>query len=190
MKKVTFPLKMEMKKAAVGDLHQALVFLGLAVSEPEKTARLFGQTTLDAVVKLQRENQLQPTSIVDEATANLINQLLKDRGAPDHEIPQEARIYEVKGMVRDADGRGKKGLPVLVFELLLRERKLLGEAKTFDNGFYELHYQPPLVREKPKKEFAIIAVVTKPDGKEWASKPVYKADKLEWINFFEGKSVV
>jgi len=186
MKKVVFPLRLRMRRPEVGDLHQVLALTEFEVADTEVTSHLYGASTQEAVRKLQAAHQLEVTGVVDEATANLLNRLLAERGALEDDAREGEPTYEVKGMVRDADGKGIAGLTVSVYELLLRERRPLAQGKTFRNGFYELRYRAPQVRGRSKKDFAIVVVVVRQDRTEWVSKPIYKVDPLEWVNFFEG----
>ena len=44
MSPVTFPLKLQMKRAEVAPLHEALSFLGFTFADDEKTNQRFGAT--------------------------------------------------------------------------------------------------------------------------------------------------
>jgi peptidoglycan hydrolase-like protein with peptidoglycan-binding domain len=74
-----------MKRAEVGDLQQALSFLGLTIASEEKNNQRFGATTRAAVRQFQIGHKLPETGEVDEATALAINKELADRGALDVE---------------------------------------------------------------------------------------------------------
>jgi hypothetical protein len=58
MKPVTYPLKLQMKRAEVGDLQQALSFLGLIIAEEEKTNQRFGVSTRAAMRQFQLAQRL------------------------------------------------------------------------------------------------------------------------------------
>jgi uncharacterized protein DUF3574/putative peptidoglycan binding protein len=90
MNKITFPLKPQMTNAEVVDLQQALALLGLEVSDRENANHHYGPTTRAAVRKLQLDHQLSATGIVDEATANLLNRLLVERGVLNDPAPCSA----------------------------------------------------------------------------------------------------
>ncbi len=80
MKKINFPLKLQMKRTEVGYLQQALMLIGFEVAAVEKDRQRFGASTREVVRKFQAEHQLTVTGVVDEATANLLNRFLAERG--------------------------------------------------------------------------------------------------------------
>jgi len=49
MNKIIPPLKLQMNRAAMGDLHQALMLVGLDVTGAEKDSQRFGTPTREAV---------------------------------------------------------------------------------------------------------------------------------------------
>ena len=69
MKPVTLPLKLRMNRAEVGDLHQALVFLGLSIVDEEKSNQRFGASTRAAA----RRYRLIGWAI--KATPNILRRL-------------------------------------------------------------------------------------------------------------------
>jgi peptidoglycan hydrolase-like protein with peptidoglycan-binding domain len=81
VKPVIYPLKLQLKRVEVGDLQQALSFLGLTIAGEEKKNQRFGATTRAAVRQFQVGHKLPETGEVDEATALAINEELADRGA-------------------------------------------------------------------------------------------------------------
>lgn len=87
MKRIVFPLKLQMKRSQVEDLHEALALIGLQFSGVEKDSGRFGASTRGAVRKFQLDHSLPVTGIVDEATAQALNGVLADRGAFDEEAP-------------------------------------------------------------------------------------------------------
>ncbi len=61
MKPVTFPLRLQMKRAEVGDLHQALAILGLTIAGTETNNQRFGVSTRAAVTQFQTAHNLPAT---------------------------------------------------------------------------------------------------------------------------------
>ena len=82
MKKVAFPLRLQMKRPEVADLHQALALAGFEVADTEVAGQRFGASTREAVRKLQAAHQLEDTGVVDDTTANLLNRLLSESTSP------------------------------------------------------------------------------------------------------------
>ncbi len=58
MQPVIFPLKLQMKRAEVGDLHQTLSALGFTIAQAEKKNQRFGASTREAVRKFQLVHKL------------------------------------------------------------------------------------------------------------------------------------
>jgi receptor-binding and translocation channel-forming TcA subunit of Tc toxin/ABC toxin-like protein/neuraminidase-like protein/putative peptidoglycan binding protein len=149
MNKITFPLKPQMTSAEVVDLHQALALLGLEISDMENGARRYGPTTRMAVRKLQLDHQLSATGIVDEATANLLNRLLVERGvlngpAPGTgDVPTPGANRNAHGTVRHFDGSPISGLRVRLFNRLVGGEERLNESTTNNQGQYSISYPPP-----------------------------------------------
>ena len=101
MNKIIFPLKLRMKNSAVGDLQDALQLLldrGLilandegarreltAVLLRERAAQTYGSGTRKLVSIFQEERQLQTGGAVDEATAEALNVLLREKSTKDAE---------------------------------------------------------------------------------------------------------
>ena len=133
MKKVVFPLKLQMKRSQVADLHQALTLIGIEVAEIEKENRRFGTSTRTAVRKFQTDHQLPVTGVVDESTANALNTLLAERSALDEEV-----TYLVKGLVLSADSKPAVGLGVQAFDRDVSREERLGAAVTDQEGFYRI----------------------------------------------------
>jgi peptidoglycan hydrolase-like protein with peptidoglycan-binding domain len=75
-------------------LQEELQQLGFAIAD---TLGLFGATTRQAVREFQRQNDLEPTGVVDEQTAAVINREV-DR-------QQRPKPFVVKGTVRHVDGK-------------------------------------------------------------------------------------
>ena len=118
MKPVTVPLRLQMKRVEVGDLHQALAILGRAIAAAEKDTQRFGASTRAAVMQFQTAHKLPATGEVDKATAKVINKELADNGVldpapggsdlppsnPPTQDPQSSNIYLVAGRRRRKRG--------------------------------------------------------------------------------------
>ena len=64
MNRIAFPLKLQMKSPEVAHLHEALVFLGLTITEAETTNQRYGATTRAAVLQLQTTHNLPASGAV------------------------------------------------------------------------------------------------------------------------------
>ena len=73
MKKITFPLKLNMKGPEVTVLHTALAVLAFEISKKELDSNHFGDTTRKAVMVFQDKHGLDVTGEIGEKTANLLN---------------------------------------------------------------------------------------------------------------------
>ena len=135
MNRITFPLKLQMRRTQVADLNQALVLLGLLITDADKDSQYFGKSTQEAVRRFQEEHQLSVTGVVDEATARALNKLLAERGALNEEI-----IYKVEGLVRKHDGKPAIALKVQVFDRDVTREELLGSTITDREGFYRITF--------------------------------------------------
>jgi len=157
MKPVVFPLKTQMKRTEVGDLHQALSSLGFSIAGPEIKNQRFGASTRAAVRKFQLAHKLPGTGTVDEATATAINQALVDGGAldqeiadvPDPDLPdfpggEVPAGRRVSGTVLHADGSPIRGMLVRAFHRRVGSEVPLGvEVATNDRGKYAITYPLP-----------------------------------------------
>lgn len=158
MKPVTFPLKLQMKRAEVGDLHQALSALGFTIAGPEKKNQRFGASTRAAVRKLQLAHKLSGTGAVDKATATAINNELADNGVLDQDTPDIPGSdvpdgpdpipvpagRRVSGTVLHADGSAISGMVVQAFHRRVGSEVPLGvEVATNDRGHYTIMYPLP-----------------------------------------------
>ena len=76
MQKITFPLRINMKREEVSHLHQALVKLMFRIDRREKLEKRFDRITCQAVLEFQKKYRLEPTGEVDEKTTKQFNALL------------------------------------------------------------------------------------------------------------------
>lgn len=136
MKKIKFPLNMNMKRDTVADLHAALTFLNLEVAEEEIHDKRYGEKTATAVRRFQAKNGLRETSRVDEETAHVLNQILHDAGSLD-----DLDSYAVRGQIRD---KSKSPIPGLLVRAVDRdpcgENSLGQPVVTDEDGRYAIIY--------------------------------------------------
>src|SRR5687768_14054576 len=74
MNRIILPIDPHVSGRKVAALHDALAALGLHVEASELGSRQFGPTTRGAVMAFQRAQGLDPTGIVDDATALRLNE--------------------------------------------------------------------------------------------------------------------
>ncbi len=131
-------------------LQSELRQLSFPIADAELQGQSFGELTRGAVQAFQKQHGLQPSGIVDERTAELINlavgalrpQPQPQPTPPPPPEPQPAgqpNSFLVKGQVRRADDRLVDCI-VRAFDRDMRSRELLGEAATDLEGRYEIAY--------------------------------------------------
>jgi hypothetical protein len=111
-------------------LQGGLLELGWEIAPGELATAFFGLTTRKAVLDLQRKHNLPATGTVDETTADLLRK----------ELSSLPKRYRVLGMIRHPNGQPASGLTVRAFDRDLRREQPLGEARTDDNGHYQITY--------------------------------------------------
>lgn len=178
-------LRLNMKSEKVQKLQKNLTWLGYKIHNEEFTSQVYGKTTREAVKKFQTDHILPVTGWVDSVTAIALNI------EPGKTNPQFIRCdqYRIRGYVRDELWKGKGRVTVQVCKKGLRgDDLLMGEQKTFKNGFYDILYQPPQdpKTKKPKSPLHVIVKIKDDSDNEIASKPYYKVNKVHWVNFTEG----
>jgi peptidoglycan hydrolase-like protein with peptidoglycan-binding domain len=189
---VTFPLRINMVRSEVKHLQQALAFAdggAYAIDEKEFNTSTFGKSTRTAVLAFQKAQRLPVTGELDKATANRLNQLLV-HAKPSLKVPEK---YRVRGSVRDELWQGKGAIRVQVLEKLLRGEnpKVLGEQRTFENGFFDITYSPPInpITGQIKDIFHLSVKMLAADGSLVGNPLVLmNAAKVSWANFTEGNT--
>lgn len=201
MKPVIFPLKLQMKRAEVGDLHQALSALGFSIANTEKKNRRFGASTGAAVREFQLAHQLPETGAVDEATAKAINQELADHGVldvepgpgdgevlspnPPGEGPQSNKFYLVTGRVLQATGPPVAGVEVHALHKNLRSEIALGTpALSDDLGGFRIRYIPP--NKVKQVDLIVRAVRPQTEAPLAQSEVICHARRIEVVNLVVG----
>ncbi|MCB0836423.1 MAG: peptidoglycan-binding protein, partial [Bacteroidetes bacterium] len=179
-------LRLNMRGDKVAELQNGLAFLGYIIHEEEHKSQAYGKTTRDAVVAFQTANHLPLTGEVDSKTSRLINKKLSSSNP----TVNRGNTFRVRGSVRDELWKGKTEVKVSVYELGLRgKHKLLGERKTFKNGFYDILYSPPMdsVNKRPKSPLHLVVSIEKRNGEVLETKTYYNVKKVHWANFTEGE---
>ena len=156
MNKITFPLGPRMEGAAVAALQDALKVLlersviladnamarrGFpAALQNERDRQTYGSATSKLISMVQEERRLEPTGEVDERTARVLNELLKELGVLDPGPASSS--YIVSGVVRREDGLPLQGLRVRAAHELEQHHIRLGEDSTDAAGHYTIRYDP------------------------------------------------
>lgn len=133
-------LSLQMQGEDIALLQRELKQLGFTIAEDETLGRVFGQSTRQAVVLIQRRGGLEPTGVVDNRTAQRINAGLQ---------PQS---YLVTGLVRRTDASAVTHTIIRAFDKELRGEELLGEAVTTETGSYEITYTDAQFARADKKQ--------------------------------------
>lgn len=126
------PLSLNSRGAEVRKLHEALRKLGLRVPEHEVDNRVFGVGTRDSLLEVQAKHGLRLTGILDERTRAALER--DAAGADGDEARVEGRLF-----VEDGRPASRVTLRLYARGFGGAERRL-GEARTDDEGFYELKY--------------------------------------------------
>lgn len=191
MKPVIFPLKLQMNRAEVGDLHQALSALGFTIAAAEKKNQRFGPSTRAAVRKFQLANKLSGTGAVDEATAKAINKELADNGAldlppssPPTQDPSPDNMYLVAGRVLRADGPPILGAEVHALHKNLRSEVSLAKQRVDDLGRYRISYTPP--KGLKQADLIVRAIRPETDIELAKSEVICHAKRIEIVNLIVG----
>lgn len=209
MKPVTFPLRLQMKRAEVGDLHQALAILGLTIAGTETNNQRFGVSTRAAVTQFQIDHKLSATGEVDRATARAINKELTDNGVLDpapggsdlppsnpptqDPPPGDNKLFSVQGEVVKPDGTPLPNHIVRAYDRALCDWRLLGSdnavARTNDLGRYRITYDPAQLKQWGKTRADLKVEVLDPatgDTVLAESPLILRALPHETINFSIG----
>ena len=183
MKKIVFPLILQMRSEAVADLQDGLLlFLEKGVfllSDADREAfkerlrreradSIYGEVTHDLVGIFQDQHQLESTRTVDQRTADSLNQLLAQHTPLDSEtVP-----YSVKGTIRLADGFPAAGVTASAFDRDLRFDQPLGDYKTDRTGYYQIGYSSRQIRGREKGSADLVVKAFAADGSLLATSPV------------------
>ncbi|MDP9350370.1 MAG: peptidoglycan-binding protein, partial [Chloroflexota bacterium] len=155
-------------------LQSELRLLGFEIAEREQLRAYFGEETLALVRQLQGEHRLDSTGVVDESTANLINERV---------ARQPRRLTQ--GVVRHQDGSPVSSLSVQAFDLALRQDDLhLGDATTDEQGRYEIGYTSEQISPRGKSQADLVVRLLGEDGSLLQESPVvFGAQPVETVDF-------
>ncbi len=145
-------LSMQMHGEDVGLLQTELQKLGYNLPPQETGQNYFGDETRKAVREFQQKYNLQPTGVVDEETARLINEAV------------DALAFVVQGTVRLQDGTPFQGAIVRATDKDLRREEPLGESVTDAQGFYSITYTADQFSRAEKKSADLIVRAYMPSG--------------------------
>ncbi len=185
---LTRVLRLNMTNKHVGELQQALAYLGYRVDQKEYNTKTFGKTTRQAVLAYQSQYGLPASGHVEADTLDSLNYRI-------HSVNPQAfkvkHLFRVRGSVRDEHWKGKAGVKVRVYEKLLRDQGvLLAERKTLKNGFFDIPYNPPRnpADGQIKAPFHLLIKVVDKDNRElMPGKVLFNPTSIDWVNFTAGK---
>ena len=179
--------------AAVAVLHAGLLFLirnqsGISDNdrrtlEQRLATELRDQTYKDwtaHLVSLWQEQladrfQLIKNGNVDQATADALNKLLAELGAPidgGPTDPPKPAAYEVRGVVRLADASPARETKVAAYDRDMRKEELLGETRTDNTGAYRIAYTDEQFRKRERGGANLVVKAFAADGALLAASPV------------------
>lgn len=164
----------------VADLQKALVKLGFAVTNEEASEQRYGASTKKAVDAFQNQHGIAMTGQVDKETAVVINQCLVDKPECLLKLPK----MRVRGSVRNEGWEGIGGVIVKVSQQGVGgDLILLGEGKTYPNGFYIISFLPPTVKYN---EPINLVVEIKKGRKALMTKEYINVKESLWVNYTMG----
>src|SRR5487761_1588213 len=97
-------------------------------------------------------------------------------------MEEHDRSYRLQGRVTNSDGREISHAEITVWWQRIRERIPLGEARTTEEGFYEVRYRPP--EDAPGKVLVVVEAIGSSLAAPLLSQPTPAAPKLT-INLSE-----
>jgi hypothetical protein len=184
------PIQRGTQGAAVANLHEGLLFLvrnQVGISDNDRrtleqglASELREQAYKDWTAHLVSLFQEQLASRfklivngdVDQATADALNKLLAELGAPGNGGPAKPPPYTVSGTVRLADGSPARATSVQAVDRDLRSEQLLGQARTDDAGAYRIGYSDEQFRKRERGSADLVVKALAPDGSLLAASPV------------------
>ncbi len=173
MMTVAFPIKPQMKRPEVADLHAALGALGFSIGPAEAGSRRFGASTRAAVMAFQKSRRLPTTGAVDQATAEAINAALAGTPSvdasgsgerPAGEPPADEAVFRVEGEVVRPDGTPLQDYLVRAYDRAICAWRPLGDSRTNDYGRYEIAYDSAQLEEWGKSRADLRVEVLPPSG--------------------------
>lgn len=187
------PIHLKDQGAAVANLHAGLLFLirnQVGISDNDRrileqglASELREQTFRDwtaHLVSLWQEQladrfHLIKNGDVDQATADALNKILAELGAPadgDPIDPPKPVACEVRGVVRLADASPAREARVAAYDRDLRKEELLGETQTDSAGAYRIAYSDQQFRKREHGGADLVVKALAADGSLLAASPV------------------
>ncbi|MBD2565344.1 MULTISPECIES: Tc toxin subunit A-related protein [Nostoc] len=165
-------LSVKMTGEDVTLLQQELRQLGFTIEDRES---LFGNSTFLAVQEFQRQQSIEATGVVDEATARLIN------AAVDALQPKS---FILQGEVVQVDGTPVVGVQVQAAERGLRRETQLGTTTSDEAGRYKIEYPRP-----EQGSISLIVRAVDSSGNVLVASPtICKAKPVETVQLVVGGS--
>src|SRR5437899_9785013 len=122
----------------------------------------------DLYIRVYADDRLLGQSPVYKDQKNQINiNLAVDQGTAE---PEPA--YTVRGTIRDSWGNALSDVPLMAYDLDLREEQPLGQARSDGQGTYRISYQTRQFRKREKGEADLVVKAFSASGKVVASSPV------------------
>ncbi len=133
----------------IAQLHAALETVGIEIAEAEREEKRFGDSTREAVARVQTLLGLEPSGEVSPAVLALALAAQERLAGPVDPSPRPPEGRGVlTGTVTDANGLPLAGATVVARRVGLRESDELGEVRTGEDGSYRIEYE----REQPVAE--------------------------------------
>src|SRR5262249_30819428 len=120
-------------------LHAALTALGIEIAESETDEQRFGDSTEEAVRRIQSVMGVEPTGEVDPGMLELALAAWGRLTGGAEPAPVDGR-YVVEGVVSAPSGLPLTGATVVALQVELRETKELCRAKTDEMGRYRAEF--------------------------------------------------
>lgn len=190
MKTIISPIRPSDRGEAVANLQQALSVLNFSISNDERSAAFFGDTTTAAIRRFQESLHLPITGSVDEATAKNLNDNLRNRQLLD-------KTFRVSGHVYDAFGQPMMQATVVAFDVDLRGVPLIntvtniretmqmngfqwiGSIATNTEGYYQIDFDTENFINGDKSHADIICFLAQNDKIVERSRMTTKRDYTE-----------
>lgn len=190
MKTITSPIRPSERGEAVANLQQALSALNFSISNDERSAAFFGDTTTAAIRRFQEAFRIPTTGFVDEATAKNMNDNLRNRQLLD-------KAFRVSGHVYDAFGQPMMQATVVAFDVDLRGVPLIstvtniretmqingfqwiGSMATNTEGYYQIDFDTENFINGDKSHADIICFLAQNDKIVERSRMTTKRDYNE-----------
>jgi hypothetical protein len=123
-------------------LHHLLTAIGFEIDENEVKGRTFGETSRQALRRLQLLLGLEPTGLTSENMSAILNaarqRLNVSLALPDTRQPAGTDKYWIEGILTDADGLPLAGATVIADACGFRKNVEIGRSKSDRQGHYRI----------------------------------------------------